>query len=238
MIITGASLLVLSITLGLTFGLKKDKGENGEDEDNGNNEDTPTPIPTEEVPVVDEGGGQVSAENISLGSFPIRHGSKGRNVAQLQVALNKKLDALSSQERGKLAIELMCLDFDDINKLSVDGKMGSKSLKLYTAFYPNSGCCTSWLWSCQCKDCKIETNDWNIVLSGLTFTSAENQQVENAVRDLDRDALSFANGFDGHFSVNGDYKEHRFAFGGQSETRENLAGWKDSEYQSEFWMNK
>ena len=57
LIITGASLLVLSITLGLTFGLKKDKGENGEDEDNGNNEDTPTPIPTEEVPVVDEGGG-------------------------------------------------------------------------------------------------------------------------------------------------------------------------------------
>lgn len=246
LIITGASLLVLSLTLGLVFGLKKDKDDkNG---DNGENEDTPpAPTPTEEVPVVtNPSGDTMSAEDWGKGTFPLSFGDHGSNVARMQVALNQIFTANNEKCSKKTeSLSSDCYDSgynvaDKYHKLKIDGKFGLHTAHLINCIHPEFDCLTTPLgglaWWCSVKNnCKLTKGEWSSIVNNpkVKYTASDEASIKSAERDW-----SSADGIGGYFSANGDYKEHRFAFGGNSETRENLAGWKDSDHQSEFWMSK
>jgi hypothetical protein len=245
LIIAGVSLLVVSVTLGLVFGLKKDKDDKGGDENGGDENGggtTPPPTP-DDIPVVTTGGDTISIKEWGEGTFPIQYKDRNSMVAKLQVALNKKFKKNNKGCNTGVSDKCDLLGMNIKYPLGIDGKFGDNTSRMLHCLFPEYVAQTTSIWTlwttCEPNEkVKLDRTAYNKIMSGVTLTSEDKKAIEDAEKQLLAGQSLGADGIGGYFSANGDYKEHRFAFGGNSETRENLAGWKDSDHQSEFWMSK
>jgi hypothetical protein len=142
-------------------------------------------------------------ETVAVGScsFPLRVGDTCKQVAQVQLAINKKHNP-SGLTSGGLTGGGSNYDYACIpsypgqhNNLVIDGQLGQSTAKQLGRWY---GLCESsgFLWEvCNCKDLKISQSQYNSIISGADVS-------DSALSSAGYNPIEPTNSFSGYSNFN------------------------------------